>query len=1003
MQKHYVTNSTRDFWRSLFGYSRFGDVIKVFLVIFFMAGYQCLLPVSFAIATDDVSNKVAEEESDESDEDDEEDEETEDEEDDVEDEEENDSDGDGEEGDPEDEEDNDDEKNSDDGETGSEKDAVEENDEEASDVSSESGESDENTDDNGAVEEGTQLDGVSDVGPSQENDEQESSDPSAFSQESEEPDASNDKEIIDDQVSDGQVCVDDCPEISIVNSNDADVEVDIEVEADTGNNTANENGENTAEDAQLCDETLPDNECGDNTENDECPLDDGIQDQGDQLIDTTLDCAPTEDDAELIEEDVATDVKNDEAEEGDEESEESALRDTESDAEINDGEQESLSEINTGDVASVVNLLQHVNSNIVGTNWSQLIYDIRDVYDADIDLFSLFEELLKNADDTTIAQVLDIYNQNTATVTNTVTTSVNTGGNTASDNIGDADIVTGDAVSGVNIVNVVNQNLIGNNWLFAIVNVFGQWSGDLIVPGEGLLSGGDAHSVDVNITNENNANIDNTVTTSVNTGGNTASDNMGDVTIETGDAVAVTNVTEMVNTNIVASNWFFLMINNMGTWTGNVLRWNDENNMYTSVFQYLFGDPVSAVDQECNDCNTVNIHNDNTAVVSNTITTQVNTGNNIANGNSGSANIVSGDAIAWANIFNLINTNIVGSNWMFSIVNVMNEWSGDVVFAYPDLAITIDDARDAVTIGDEIHYTISYQNIGEAAAESVMVTAALPNDVMYHGDGSESKKSMTFDIGEVLPGSGGNITLVATVSDDIGPEGVVLNSSAQITTKTAEVDIENNSASDRTSAIHDLSNDNIGGLDQNFFHEWDIDPDLTLRRTSNIAGPVKTGDLVVHQIVVENTGDSPVYDIILTEEIESADGMQLVAYEWDAGYLLEGESAIIDYAVVVSGGMSPNDYRFKASAEGVDGVDDDVESNNESIMMTVAPYLSPIAIQDDANDMPKIVSEAHAYDAHATKDVPGRVEDASFWVWLIALLLYALVINWTLFPQRKRV
>ena len=74
---------------------------------------------------------------------------------------------------------------------------------------------------------------------------------------------------------------------------------------------------------------------------------------------------------------------------------------------------------------------------------------------------------------------------NTGTVNNTLRFNANTGGNDANFNTGgDSTITTGDANIIANLVNFVNNNIVGNGKLFvSIVNVFGSWTGDFVTPG----------------------------------------------------------------------------------------------------------------------------------------------------------------------------------------------------------------------------------------------------------------------------------------------------------------------------------------------------------------------------------------------------------------------------------------------------------------------------------------------------------------------------------------
>ncbi|MBI2032738.1 MAG: hypothetical protein HYT09_03790 [Candidatus Levybacteria bacterium] len=77
-----------------------------------------------------------------------------------------------------------------------------------------------------------------------------------------------------------------------------------------------------------------------------------------------------------------------------------------------------------------------------------------------------------------------INQTNNATVNNNLNLSANTGKNSASNNTGgDSYITTGDAEVIANLVNFVNNNIVGGKLLVTFVNVFGNWTGDFLTPG----------------------------------------------------------------------------------------------------------------------------------------------------------------------------------------------------------------------------------------------------------------------------------------------------------------------------------------------------------------------------------------------------------------------------------------------------------------------------------------------------------------------------------------
>lgn len=992
MKKQYKRSSRHNKKDPIVDVSNVWDVLLTFIVIFSLAFYQCMVPMSLAVAesgeSDDATEEVQEDEED----------------------------------DPvpsDDEEDDEDE--------------IEEEDDSAdAESSDETKEGDSAPSDAGQEDEDADVDSGDEAEPEEDDiapfDARQNPAP-VDARQSQEPCDSGQCPVPDGTVED---CGDGCSEIVVESINDTESEVDVIVESNTGNNEASNNGQDTEdEELILCseiDEQLIDELQCDSMQNCleleliECVEDPAPSDAGQGPIPDGIGQSPVSDG--IVEKCVPEDRSEieDELQEVSEEcldgdsapcdAGQDSVPDGSEQSPIPDGsgqgdEQELVAEIDTGDAQSVVNILNNINSNIVGENWMQLIYDIQGLYEEDINLFEYFVGLLENADETSLNALLDIYNENKANITNTVIVDSNTGNNIANNNGGDVSIDTGDAVAGANVVNLVNQNLVGNNWIFAVINVFGLWTGDLIVPGNGLLDGGhDLGYSNVDIVNENNADIDNDATADVNTGNNIAQGNGGNTTVDTGNALASVNIVDIVNTNIVGSNWFFLMINNMGSWSGNIMHWDGESSGFQTVFNYVF-DSVDGMFSS----GSLDIHNNNSANIQNNINVQANTGGNTANDNSGDASISTGDAIAWANIFNFVNNNIVGNNWMFSIVNIMGEWTGDTVFAYPDMTVAINDGRDVATAGEKLQYTITYQNTGEAPAESVEVMVTLPKEITYETDTSGKPPSgsggeLVWNLDGVASGESRTFTVTAVINAGVTNQGVV-RSVAGVRTDTAEVELDNNYASDQTSVaivevVVDSAVTNANAFSYDYMDDLEIHPNLALSRTSNIVGAVHSGDMVVHRVVMENIGDSPIYEIELKDKIKDVTGSTIVEYEWDdMGHLLVGEAMIIDYAININSGINPSEYNFMASASGVDLFDDEVNSNEESTKMAVVASRFAYVQDSEEDNGLKMIADVHASDGGKVLGIQNQ-NDASFWVWVASVLMYILIANWILSPRRKK-
>ncbi len=90
-----------------------------------------------------------------------------------------------------------------------------------------------------------------------------------------------------------------------------------------------------------------------------------------------------------------------------------------------------------------------------------------------------------------------IQNTNTASIDNNVNVYALTGQNEIGGS-GNASIQTGNAYAGANVVNMANTNVIGANWFTLIINMFGNWNGNIEFGQPDLWLGTSATSVEGN-------------------------------------------------------------------------------------------------------------------------------------------------------------------------------------------------------------------------------------------------------------------------------------------------------------------------------------------------------------------------------------------------------------------------------------------------------------------------------------------------------------------------
>jgi len=276
--------------------------------------------------------------------------------------------------------------------------------------------------------------------------------------------------------------------------------------------------------------------------------------------------------------------------------------------------------ITTGDANVVFNLINLLNNVFLGPG--QLLLGVVNIFgnlSGDIVLqgldgnnLALPAGTLSAGNSTTGADSLnnadanatnntDIALANSAEVLNNVTLNATTGDNDADKNTGSGSVSTGDVNAALKVTNVANTNTIGNGgtiWM-VLVNNLGTWDGQLFggdassgiyspfftftINPDGSFSasndttGADSTnnaattvSNDTDIAINNTATLTNNVTLDANTGGNSASKNTGNGTIQTGDVNVAANIVNLLNNNFVGGRFILTIVNVFGSFLGNV-------------------------------------------------------------------------------------------------------------------------------------------------------------------------------------------------------------------------------------------------------------------------------------------------------------------------------------------------------------------------------------------------------------------------------------------------
>ncbi len=535
-------------------------------------------------------------------------------------------------------------------------------------------------------------------------------------------------------------------------------------------------------------------------------------------------------------------------------------------------------EIESDDAAAIANLLNFVNTNLTGSEWVFEIIDILGTLTGDV---NLLEDFLAFTGTSSIGE-LKVTNTNDGTLINNIDVSAESGGNTVNNTGGSVKISAGDANVLVNLINFLNTNFAGSSWLFSVTNILGDLVGDIIVPGEG--SGGPGGSIhDINIENNNQSDTETQINSTASSGGNNVQNTGGSVGIENEGSSAKANLLEFINTNIFGLDWVFLIVNRFGNWVGNIINGPEPAQPSTSevmIYAYALNEMC---DQEGDSVGPMEVKNNNNATLVNNVNASASTGGNSVNNTGGSVDIKSGVARSLVNVINFVNTNIVGSRWLFGIVNIFGDWHGDLVFAHPDLTIEKTDGKEKAELGETLTYTISFENHGQMPATYVKIVDVLPEGVTYVSDTSGvtpvvSDHTYIWSIGNVAGGGSGSFEVTVTVNSDLGLGTHHLENVVLIHTCSRESDDANNSATDQTTV--------------------EVYPDLEVSKDDGKVS-AETGEELTYTINYKNIGNFAAKDVTLTDELP--DHVSLVSGDaaWDLGTLDPDESDSVTVKVKV--------------------------------------------------------------------------------------------------------
>lgn len=302
---------------------------------------------------------------------------------------------------------------------------------------------------------------------------------------------------------------------------------------------------------------------------------------------------------------------------------------------------------------------------------------------------------------------LNVDNDNTILANNNMNVEATSGQNSQIQNDGSAKLTTGDLELIANMLNILNMNITGDDFMHLIVNIFGTLNGNLDLDDIALALGladdeeleiiakndnpGDDSTneaiadkeEDTNTDNNNSATVNNEMDVTGVSGQNEQIENDGQVDITTGRIKILANLMNFINSNFSGDKWSFIMINVFGGLNGDIVLpsedpyLTDENGQVIAQNTNVGDDSTSSSTASSSETTTTT--NTNNVALTNSVSADGISGQNEQVGNDGAMTIDSGQIDVATRVKNFLNFNITGNNFVFLVVNVFGKWMGQIV------------------------------------------------------------------------------------------------------------------------------------------------------------------------------------------------------------------------------------------------------------------------------------------------------------------------------------
>lgn len=301
--------------------------------------------------------------------------------------------------------------------------------------------------------------------------------------------------------------------------------------------------------------------------------------------------------------------------------------------------------------------------------------------------------------------------RNNGQIDNNINLAAQSGNANVSGNTSAQNATSGMASVVLNLVNILNSAISSGQSFFGMINIFGNFNGDVLFPPgflDSLLSLGSSaptttnaqisttgpnsanginqnNSTQTNITNASTTGIANNIASNAQSGAANVNDNTQAGSASTGAANSNVTLFNLTGQNVVGSNAFLVVVNVLGHWLGFIMDAPQGSHAAllgggasTSSAINTTG-PNSANNITGNNSTSTNLNTSSNNAINNNVNLAAQSGDANVSHNTLGGNATSGAANIAANVVNISMSDLALTNWFGMLfINVFGNWTGAV-------------------------------------------------------------------------------------------------------------------------------------------------------------------------------------------------------------------------------------------------------------------------------------------------------------------------------------